>query len=448
MDKTRRAILKGMGGLAASMTLPLNFLPRISHAAPIPAQKKLVVIQLKGGNDGANLVIPMDTAQFAHYQSLRPTIGLPLSSIQYFGTTTQPATGVEIDLGLHPAFSSLLPLQNKLAVFPATHSGLASDTSHFFQFDYYDNGYFVQAANISDNAGWLGRYLTDKFGTQSPDGIAAFDFGTPRKLLRGTIPSISLSDPANLDLGAGTAAAGLAIWDDVKAASINSTSGFGGQFSSAQNELFENALQRLDPQNVQYGRVPVTAYPSIIFGPRLKRTVDLLLGLPELELIHLENGGFDTHDLQVTAGSPTTGQQANLLKNLADSLAAFYADLQSVDQNTGSNLLANTLVVVMSEFGRTLDENGNFGTDHGQANAWFVFGEPVIGGIYGGHPGLGPTEVVYSNPFNNTGRKWLKQTVDYRDILTEVLGSHLGWANPGLGFPGYNGTLPVYNFIA
>lgn len=453
MDKARRAILKGMGGLAASMTLPAGFLPSISLAAPVPAAKKLVVMQLKGGNDGANTVIPIDTTQYGHYSALRPDIGLPQNAVQYFGSTTLLGTTTPVDLGLHPSFSALLQpaLMSKLAVFPATHSGSGSDTSHFFQFDYYDNGYFVQAANTADNTGWLGRYLASKFGQQHPDGIVAFDFGTPRKLLRGNIPSISLSDPANQDLGAGSVAAGYAIWDDVKAASLDNTAGFTGKFASAQNELFENALQRLDPQNVTF-RTSASGYPTSRFGPKLRKTVDMLVGLPELELVHMEEGGFDTHNSQVAVDSngmvtdPTMGNHANILKNLADSLAAFYADLQAMDQANGTTLLADTIVVVMSEFGRTLDGNGNAGTDHGQAGAWFVFGDSVTGGVYGEYPGMGPSEVV----MNGAGRSWLKQTVDYRDILSELLGpKFLGASavNANAAFPGYTGPVAPLNFI-
>ncbi len=446
MDKTRRAVLKGMGGLVASMSLPFQFLPRLGNAAPVPVLRKLVVIQLKGGNDGVNTIVPMTGGQYGHYTGLRPDIALLLRDLTPFGSAPLfENPGAFVELGLNPALSGLLPLHDKLAVFPATHSGLGSDTSHFFQFDYIDNGYATDAVFTPDGAGWAGRFLDSQFLGQTPDGIISFDFGSTRKLFRGNVPSISLLDPENLDLGTSSQAEADAIWDDVKAASEGVTSGHAGAYAAAQQQLFDNALARLDPQFVDFNRTPGATYSGEL-GAKLRKTAAMLIGLPELEMVHLEVGGFDTHNNQVDTADTTTGRHADLLRQLGDSLAAFYYDLQAEDQQTGGNLLNNVAVVVMSEFGRTVDGNGNAGTDHGQATPWFAFGGPIVGGIYGDYPGLAPDQLVS----NGGGRFWLRQTVDYRDILSELLGPYfLGGsiAQANAAFPGYGGAVNPLNFV-
>jgi uncharacterized protein (DUF1501 family) len=137
-----------------------------------------------------------------------------------------------------------------------------------------------------------------------------------------------------------------------------------------------------------------------------------------LEVAFTEIEGWDTHVNQGGA----TGQMANRLKELADGLAAFYRDL--------GDKMSDVVVLTMSEFGRTVRENGNSGTDHGHANVMFVLGGSVRGGkVYGRWPGLAP-EVLYE------GRD-LELTTDYRAVCGEVIARHLGHRDLTKIFPGF-----------
>ena len=190
---------------------------------------------------------------------------------------------------------------------------------------------------------------------------------------------------------------------------------------------------------VDFDRIPTTAdYPTASVGTNFKRTADMLLGMPELEVVHISYGGFDTHRNQVTGGDTTSGRHANILTNVADSLSAFYDDLFATDPG----LHDNVTVVVMTEFGRTAKQNNNLGTDHAQASCWMAFGPHVKGGIYGEYPGLASTQL-------ESGR-YLRQTVDYRDILSEIMGPKgmgLPVADANNLFPSYNGTTDPLGFM-
>ena len=132
-------------------------------------------------------------------------------------------------------------------------------------------------------------------------------------------------------------------------------------------------------------------------------------------------GGWDTHVNEVGA-QPTVGQLPNLLNEWAQALAAFHTDL--------GDRMEDTLLVTMSEFGRTARENGNRGTDHGHANAMFVMGGRVKGGkVFGKWPGLQPEQL-------HEGRD-LAVTTDFREVLSEVVSGQLGASDASKVFPGY-----------
>jgi len=433
MDMKRRNFLKGAGGLAASMCLPLPFLSSSAHAAAsIPSNpKKLVMLMLMGGNDGINTAIPLD--QYSIYSGLRPDIGIPQAEILPVGAD---ASGM--NMGLHPAFASLMPFQDKLAVFPATHTGPGSNRSHFFQHDLYDEGLATGVAGLGDAKGWVGRYLDGKYAV-NPGGLVAQDFSASALgLMRGKTFVLDVPTPNNLDLGTGSVAASDAIWNDIRGVNNAPPASYPGRYAQKQEELF--GVLDIMRNNVNFNRIvdPSVIYPSFDYastqvGQQFKMTVDMFLGLPEIEVVHIMLNGFDTHKNQ----GGTAGQQANLLSAVSDSLAAFYTDLGSVG---GAALQDNVAVVTMTEFGRTAKQNVTGGTDHGQASCWFAFGGSVKGGVYDSYPGLAPLELENSN--------WLKSTTDYRDILSELLGpKHLGSSNPNGAFPNYAGPVTPLNFL-
>ncbi|MCW8901666.1 MAG: DUF1501 domain-containing protein, partial [Gammaproteobacteria bacterium] len=368
---------------------------------------------------------------YGHYQALRPDIGIDRDFASPFGMAAN-----DIPMSLHPAFDGLLAAhRDKLAVFPATHSGPFSNTSHFYQYDFFGSGLYV-GQQYADGKGWIGRHLERKYLAPA-EGITAYDFsGGQFKLTRGNSFVLGLSNPTNLNLGT-TEVNGFKIWDDIKG--FTNPTGYSSQskYAAEQTNLFDSVFPRLKSE-VDFGRIAPVEYPTASVGTNFKRTADMLLGMPELEVVHISYGGFDTHSDQVTAGDTTSGRHANILAGVSDAMTAFYDDLLA----TNPALHDNVTVVVMTEFGRTAKQNNNLGTDHAQASSWMAFGPHVKGGIYGDYPGLAPADL-------ESGR-YLKQTVDYRDILSEVMGPQgmgLSQADANNLFPNYNGATTPLGFM-
>jgi uncharacterized protein (DUF1501 family) len=174
-------------------------------------------------------------------------------------------------------------------------------------------------------------------------------------------------------------------------------------------------------EGIQAGTASNAAYPDGDFGHALGQTAALLKTDAQLGVVSLDLGSWDTHSAQGGA----SGRQANLLDTLARGLAAF-------DQDLGRRR-GQVSVLVMTEFGRTVAENGSGGTDHGHAAAWMVIGGGVRGGIYNGTdgwPGLETHQLV-------DGR-YLAHNVDFRDVYAEILSRHLGCSNIAQILPGHS----------
>lgn len=430
MAFSRRNFLKGAGGLAAAMALPSLGFSFKANAGSTSNPKKIVVLTLMGGNDGLNTAIPIDATQYALYQSMRANIHIPQASVLPFGFD---ASGVEF--GLHPGMASLMAFQDKLALFPSTHTGAGANRSHFYQHDLIDAGLANGTSSMGDGRGWLGRFLEAKYPSQ-PTTLVAQDFAMGQlHFLRGNTFVLTLNHPENPDLGAPSDAISDAIWADIQYRRTSGLNDYTRHYKHSQDNFF-NILSQLQA-NTNFNRLPDPGamYPSTQLGREFKYAADMLLSQPSLEVVHIMQNGYDTHSSQ----GAVTGNQRNLLQDMADSLVAFYTDLGAWDPAVRDNLV----VVMQSEFGRTVRENVGGGTDHGQGTCWMAFGSPVVGGVYGSYPGL--------EPENLDGGNWLTPTIDYRDVLYEILGpGHLGasTATAQASFPGYAGPGTPLNFIA
>ena len=176
-------------------------------------------------------------------------------------------------------------------------------------------------------------------------------------------------------------------------------------------------LKSADPQH--YTPAAGANYPRGRFGDALRQTAQLIKSNLGVQIAFTDIGGWDNH---VNEGA-AEGQLANVLRDFAQSIAAFWIDL--------GPLVQETVIVTMSEFGRTARENGNRGTDHGHANVMFILGGPVHGGrVYGRWPGLDPSQL-------NEGRD-LALTTDFRRVLGEAVSRHLGNAHLNTVFPGFD----------
>jgi len=264
--------------------------------------------------------------------------------------------------------------------------------------------------------GWLNRTLQSESAADSPFRAVALGTSLPR-ILAGKAPAVAVNNVNGFAIAGGNPnAAPLgntfeAMYDQSVDSVLHGTG----------RETFEavKMLKSADPQ--RYTPAPGANYPRGRFGDALRQTAQLIKANLGVQVAFTDIGGWDHH---VNEGA-VEGQLANVLRDFAQSITAFWTDL--------GPLTEETVVVTMSEFGRTARENGNRGTDHGHANVMFVLGGPVRGGrVYGRWPGLDPSQL-------NEGRD-LALTTDFRRVLGEAVSRHLGNTNLPTVFPGFDNS--------
>jgi uncharacterized protein (DUF1501 family) len=367
-------------------------------------RKTLIAIFQRGAVDGLNMIVPFGES---NYYNLRPNIAIPKPD----GNNQEAAINLNGFFGLHPSMSSLKPLwdSKRLAIVHA--SGSPDNTrSHFDAQDYMES---ATPGLKSTRDGWLNRYLQNKKDEQHSLFRAVSMTQQMPRALQGNAPVLAISNLANFAIRAGKS-------------SESVQGGFEAIYSRSKNEMlsdtgretFEaiNYLKQANPS--QYKPENGAQYPRNPFGNSLLQIAQLIKAGVGLEIAFTDIGGWDTH---VNEGNGR-GQLANLLQQFSSGLAALYQDLgQRMD---------DVVIVTMSEFGRTVKENGNRGTDHGHANAMMVLGNSVRGGnVYGNWPGL-KSDQLYE------GRD-LALTTDFRDVFGEIVTRHLRASDLKAVFPGY-----------
>jgi len=415
----RRFFLKSGGVALASVglvgTASPSFLQRVAAQAQGlksnagGRRKTLIAIFQRGAVDGLNMVVPHGEK---NYYALRPSIAIP-----------QPGKGVgggesAIDLdgffGLHPALAGFKPMWDakRLAIVHA--AGSPNNTrSHFDAQDYMEAG---TPGVKSTPDGWLNRYLQTRVDPKSsPFRAVSMTQNLPRAM-QGRAPALAISNLADFSIRAGqysqTVQGG---FEDIYEGSVGDSLGGTGK------ETFEAVafLKRVNP--AQYKPENGAQYPRTPFGQSLLQIAQLVKAGVGLEVAFTDIGGWDTH---VNEGG-ARGQLANRLTEFGNGITALYTDLGA--------RMDDVVILTMSEFGRTVRENGNRGTDHGHANAMFVIGAGARGGkVYGGWPGL-DADKLYD------GRD-LALTTDFRDVFGEVAQKHLGNADLKRVFPGYSAS--------
>jgi uncharacterized protein (DUF1501 family) len=379
-----------------------SFLSRAAFAAEslTGGKKRLVVIFQRGAADGLNIVVPYAERP---YYSMRPTIAIPQQSV------------IDLDgfFGLHPSLSSFQQLwkDKRLAI---VHAAGSPDTtrSHFDAQDYMESG---TPGVKSTEDGWLNRALHKEIANEkiSPFRAVAMGGKLPR-ILAGSEPSVAMDNINNFGVGGrGGAAVPLAnTFEAMYAQSVDSVlHGTGAETFDAVK-----MLKAADPE--RYKPAAGVNYPRGQFGQALKQTAQLIKADLGVEVAFADVGGWDTH---VNQGSQQ-GQLAFRLRDFSEAISAFWTDI--------GVLADSTVLVTMSEFGRTARENGTRGTDHGHANVMFVLGGPVKGGrVYGKWPGLAPEQL-------NEGRD-LALTTDFRQVVGEMVYRHLGNRNLNAVFPAF-----------
>ncbi|MBX6360233.1 MAG: DUF1501 domain-containing protein [Acidobacterium ailaaui] len=403
MPITRRIFMKnGAMAVVGASAVPA-FLTRTLFGELASARsqgKKLVVIFQRGAADGLNIVVPHRESE---YYRLRPSIAIPPNQV------------LDLDgfFGLHPALQPLKPLwdQRHLAIVHACGSPDPT-RSHFDAQDFMESG---TPGLKSTPDGWLNRALQagpPHSGRDSAFRAVALGPQLPRTL-QGKIPAVALSNLRDFTVGgpdpasAPVAASFESMYDESVNAVLHGTG----------TETFEavKMLKAADP--ARYTPAPGANYPNGPFGSSLRQMAQLLKANLGVEAAFADIGGWDTHQNQ---GS-VNGQLANRLREFSEGLAAFWTDM--------GNEAENIVLVTMSEFGRTVHQNGTGGTDHGHANVMFVLGGPVQGGrVYGKWPGM-KQEQLYE------GRD-LAITTDFRQVLGEAAYRTIGATKLDLVFPG------------
>jgi len=400
MSITRRVFVKN-GALAIVGTAALpTFLTRTAQAtiAPGTENKRLVVIFQRGAADGLNIVVPHgETA----YYTMRPSISIPRRSV------------LDLDgfFGLHPSLAGLEPLWNQKHLAIVHAAGSPDPTrSHFDAQDFMESG---TPGIKATGDGWLNRSL-DSRPSSSAFRAVALGSSLPR-ILSGPEPAVAINNLTEFGVG-GKNPGATPITNTFEAMyeqSVDSVLHGTGQ------ETFEavKMLRSADPS--KYVPRSGANYPRGRFGDSLRQLAQLIKANLGVQVAFADIGGWDHH---VNEGN-TQGQLANVLREFSESLGAFWIDL--------GDLAEDTVVVTMSEFGRTARENGNRGTDHGHANVMFVMGGAVRGGkVYGHWPGLDSSQLY-------EGRD-LALTTDFRRVLGEAVYQHLGNKNLNEVFPGFD----------
>jgi uncharacterized protein (DUF1501 family) len=315
--------------------------------------------------------------------------------------------------GLHPSMASLQPTwtQGHLAIVHA--AGSPDPTrSHFDAQDFMESGTPGMKATTD---GWLNRTLHSMpvVGNKSAFRAIALGPALPR-ILNGPEPAVAVNNINEFGVGGRNPSAGpiANTFEAMYAQSVDSVLHGTGQ------ETFDavKMLKSADP--AKYKPAPGADYPRGRFGDSLRQLAQLIKANLGVQVAFADIGGWDHH---VHEGG-TQGQIANVLRDFSQALAAFWIDLGDLGEDT--------VVVTMSEFGRTARENGNRGTDHGHANVMFVMGGSVKGGkVYGPWPGLEQSQLY-------EGRD-LAVTTDFRRVLGEAVARHLGNSKLEQVFPGF-----------
>ena len=397
MDFSRRQFVKGgVTAFTFGFAAP-QFLCDLALAQGVTS-RSLVIVYLSGGNDSLSTIVPY---RDANYASRRPTLAIPAANVLQIG-----ADSSRVDLGLHPRLTGLKAIfdAGRLAVIQRT--GYANQSrSHFTGFDIWGT---ANPAN-PQTTGWLGRYLD---ALQPPiDPLVAWNTQreTPRPLMSRTVGVPAITNPATYSFSSPNSGAE-AGFERTAQAKISSHVPVEIPHLAFVNSTSQAALSTLDRVATVASYRPSLAYPNNGFGQALQAVAGAMNKGIGTKVFWVQTGGFDTHASQASAYGP-------LMATLGDGLKAFYDDLNN------QSLFGNTLILVYSEFGRRLNENGSSGTDHGAGGNMFALGGTVRGGIYGTAPNLS-TDPANPTLENNAGD--VKFETDFRSVYAKIVDGWLG----------------------
>ncbi|GAB4026644.1 DUF1501 domain-containing protein [Spirosoma koreense] len=392
-------LIDGFG--AKAFARPSSFIHSLVSLAEA-SDRVLVIIQLQGGNDGLNMVIPLDQMSVYTSPGFRGNIAIPeakaLKLKNYAGT------------GLHPAMTGMQQLfnDNKLSIV----QGVSYPTPNFSHFRASDIWMTAVDSTQTATSGWAGRYL-DKQYPGFPDNY----------------PTATMPDPPAIQIGYVTATTLLGPTDSM-AIVLQDPDTFARLVGDKPNDPTTSDVPGYAGQQVEYirqqqassvsyaGQIKTAAakgknlatYPvNNALAAQLKIIARLISGGMKTKVFYVTLGGFDNHAAQVVATDTTTGTHANLLKTLSDAVLAFQTDLGQL------NLEDRVVGMTFSEFGRRAISNSSYGTDHGTSAPMFVFGTGIKTQMVGKNPNLSDLD-------NNN----LKMQTDFRQVYAAILTDWFG----------------------
>lgn len=403
---TRRTFLRTtagftlLGGLA-----PLRSFSGTGPAiSPTHKGKTLVAVFLRGGIDGLNLIVPHGDP---HYYKHRSSLAIARPS----GGNGDSCRDLDSFFGIHPAAESLLPFFKNGTARALQAVGYGKNTrSHFEEQDTWETGV---VGNTLSADGWLNRHLASSTGHGSIRAVAIG--GNLPRMLRGKAPAYAIRGIADLAMPTVPGAPGTlrsALETAYCSQPDPSRSALDSLLAQTASATLEGTRQLEALAKESYAPAHGANYPKVSIGEQFREAARLIKAGLGTEVIQIDYGGWDTHNNQ---GS-TNGGFATRLRDLALALTAFHKDL--------GDKLDDVLVLTLSDFGRTVRQNGTNGTDHGWANCMIALGGSLAQSdkpVLGEWPTLAPENLHQDRD--------LKHTTDFRDVLAEVVSRHLGNPN-------------------
>ena len=375
------------------------------------SNRKLVLVNLVGGNDGLNTTIPLNN--YDVYANLRPTIKIPNSGASSL-IKLDKTLADDQQLGLHPALSGFKSLYDEGELRILQSVGYPSQNkSHFASKDIYSTGNDGNSWNNGKNSGWIGRFMEKYYPEQLEEafplgvqiGSTKTELGFHGAEEHGLSINITGQDPAGF---------------------FTEINGLGGQPpANIPDSHFGTELDYIIDVNKTSNKYSksisdaftkgknATSYEDNNLSNQLKTVAKLISGGLQSKVYLVSIGGFDTHNNQNQDNGDIKGKHHDLLNEVSTAIEAFVKDLN--EQSLSDDVVGLTY----SEFGRKAKENGNLGTDHGEIAPMFLFGKPVNGGVSG-------TNVDLSEATSDNNYQLETVQYDYRQTVTTLLQDFLG----------------------
>ncbi|GAB3708015.1 DUF1501 domain-containing protein [Mariniluteicoccus flavus] len=398
----RRSVLAAGGVGLGAMLMP-HTAPRMSFASTPGNRDLLVVVFLRGGFDGLSAVVPVGDPA---YYAARPDIGVrPEQTFALNGA-----------FGMNKNFSALKPLWDRRQVAVVVGAGNRALTRSHFE----DQISCELAAPASQRSGWVGRHLA----------TSSAQHGTFRAISVGGQVALSLTTTAFDTLAmSGLKEFDIYSWGALRPRMVGSLSALyanAGGIAVEQSRLLVSAINELAAQReVAYAPANGAAYKDNDFARGLRDVAQMAKAGVGLEAVTIDLNDWDMHR-GLGRAEVATDWYSRMATTLSEGVAAFAADL--------GTLWNSTTVVMMSEFGRRVAQNGDLGLDHGHVNTLWVMGGGINGGVYGTQPSLAAGNLVQGD---------VPITTDYRTVLAEVVAKRLLNTKTAEVFPGWTTTAPL-----